>query len=330
MSMFCLSTEEKWSSTCPRGSGKGGWADDDHRGLWCIPLPGGSKPLQGLHHCLPVMSFSSGHVRPPSLSFPHILALHQRVTPHLWLRDWKSLSPPAALGGERKAPGCSFLGWFLLPPHTSLRAPGILGSLVRPCHTTWTPHTSDDFWISLCPTHKWETRWRPWGKGLAMERMQWLKKPTAPRDGSATNLATEGHVLGAGTDVGWNCRTPPWAAVTHQAWLAGSRCGLGPWSKAKAHTAAEWPWPPSAGLQRHSRPLPRPEGGCQRWAGQVLKAWGGDGSWEILWVHNPAQHLIPLSWCDPQDGKNALTIRLLFCNLIISFFSLYLPTGKMK
>ena len=177
MSMFCLCTEEKWSSTCPRGSGKGGWADDDHRGLWCIPLPGGSKPLQGLHHCLPVMSFSSGHVHPPSLSFPHILALHQRVTPHLWLRDWKSLSPPAALGGQRQAPGCSFLGWFLLPPHTSLRAPGILGSLVRPCHTTWTPHTSDDFWISLCPTHKWETRWRPWGKGLAMERMQWLKSP---------------------------------------------------------------------------------------------------------------------------------------------------------
>lgn len=63
---------------------------------------------------------------------------------------------------------------------------------------------------------------------------------------------------------------------------------------------------------------------------QVLKAWGGDGSWEILWVHNPAQHLIPLSWCDPQDGKNALNIRLLFCNLIISFFFLYLPTGKMK
>ena len=65
------------------------------------------------------------------------------------------------------------------------------------------------------------------------------EKPTAPRDGSATNLATEGHVLGTGTDVGWNCRTPPWAAVTHQAWLAGSRCGLGPWSEAKAHTAAE-------------------------------------------------------------------------------------------
>ena len=155
----------------PGGSGKGGRADDDHRGLWCIPLPGGSKPLQGLYHCLPVMSSSSGHVRPPSLSFPHILALHQRVTPHLWLRDWKRLSPPAALGGERKAPGCSFLGWFLLPPHTSLRAPGILGSQSRPCHTTWTPHTSDDFWISSCPTDKWETRWRPWGKGLAMEWM---------------------------------------------------------------------------------------------------------------------------------------------------------------
>lgn len=53
---------------------------------------------------------------------------------------------------------------------------------------------------------------------------------------------------------------------------------------------------------------------------QVLKAWVGGGSWEILWGHNPAQHLIPLSWCDPQDGKNALNIRLLSCNLIISFF----------
>ena len=106
--------------------------------------------------------------------------------------------------------------------------------------------------------------------------VQRLKMSTAPRDGSSANLAAEGHVLGAETDVGWNCRTLPWASVMHQAWLVGSRCGLGPWREAKAHTATGWPWPPSAGLQR---PLLRPECGCRRWAGAGAKSvgWG----WEL-------------------------------------------------
>ena len=154
-----------------------------------------------------------------------------------------------------------------------------------------------------------------------MERMHVVaEKSTAPRDSSATNLAAEGHMLGAETDVGWNCRTRPGLrSHTRHGWrVQGAVWGRGVKPRLTLPLSdLGLPRRGSSNTADLSRGQSAAVGGELE---QVLKAWGGGGSWEMLWVHNPAQHLIPLSWCDPQDGKNALNTRLLFCNLIISFF----------
>lgn len=131
-------------------------------------------------------------------------------------------------------------------------------------------------------------------------------KPTAPCEGSTTNPSTKGHVLGAGTDVRCNRRTPHWAALdrSHAPGTAG-------WFKVQSGaversqgshcnrvTLASFGGAP--GTQHTSRE-------ARAWLSgdepeQVLKAWGAQSS-KIRCGLDPAEHLIPLSWSDPQDGK---------------------------
>lgn len=88
------------------------------------------------------------------------------------------------------------------------------------------------------------------GNGRAAKKKVWLKSSQLHVKAVPPVCSPKGTCSKKGlmSDITARCHPRlPWIKVMHQVWLAGSRYNLGPWNKAKAHVATDWPWPPLAG-----------------------------------------------------------------------------------
>lgn len=310
---------------------------DDNRGLRCSPLPGGPRPLQSLYHHSSVTSFFRGQVRPPgSLLSPH-------SGPESEGKTWGS-----SLGTEKasllqqlweetgRLLAAGLLGWSLAPPCTSLRAPGpgVPGATPTIPRRQPTPLTAAQLRYTQPIPERQDDG--PEEKERQLRGCTWrLKSPQFHVAAAPRICPPEGTCLEEGLTSDVTARPHPGlpgTKVTHRARLAASRCGLGPWNEAKAHAATEWPWPPSAGLQRHSTPPGRPKRGCQVWAstGAESTRWGGWKLWNLAGSQPSSTLDTPFRGLIPKIEKNALHIRLLLCNLMISLFLFFSICQQVK